>query len=97
MDSGPSIKEMFVNLTGSALDTLKMLKEKGVVLADDATFEKRISICETCPYLISTMGINRCNICGCGLTMKVRLASSECPIGKWKRMTSEEIDRMKNS
>ena len=95
MENGPTFKEMFVNLSGAALDTFNTLKDKGVIFADEKTFNTRADICSACPHIINTMGINRCNLCGCGLMLKVRLTSSSCPINKWSRMTNEEIDRMK--
>ena len=94
MKSNPSIREMFINLTEAAVETVAMLKEKGVVFADDVTIDKRIAICQECPHLVSTIKINRCGVCGCGLALKMRLASSMCPIGKWHRVTAEEIEKI---
>ncbi len=31
-----------------------------------------------------------CNECGCSLTFKTRSLSSECPLGKWKSIVTEE-------
>jgi hypothetical protein len=31
-----------------------------------------------------------CTICGCGLHMKTRALSQECPAGKWKSYVSQE-------
>lgn len=31
-----------------------------------------------------------CNECGCSLTFKTRSLSSECPLDKWKALTTEE-------
>jgi len=97
MSDGPSIREMFINLTGAALDTYNLQKARGVIFADHATFEKRIDICSGCEYITSTLGMNRCKLCGCGLMIKTRLAVSSCPIQKWTRMTDAEIEAMKKS
>jgi hypothetical protein len=31
-----------------------------------------------------------CNECGCSLAFKTRALSTECPLGKWKALMSEE-------
>ena len=31
-----------------------------------------------------------CNECGCSLTFKTRSLSSECPLGKWQAIATEE-------
>jgi|TARA_B100001964_G_scaffold6635_1_gene7261 hypothetical protein len=48
--------------------------------------DKRLEICKKCPHskdLFSRGWINYCNICGCMLKAKTRLASSKCPDGRW--------------
>lgn len=38
-----------------------------------------------------------CNECGCSLTFKTRALSSDCPLGKWKAIcTEEEEDELDN-
>jgi len=38
-----------------------------------------------------------CNECGCSLAFKTRALSTECPLGKWKAlMTEEEEDELDN-
>ena len=41
-----------------------------------------------------------CNECGCSLTFKTRSLSSECPLGKWKAVCTEdeedELDNLKD-
>jgi hypothetical protein len=90
----PSLNEMFVNLSGALLDNYNNLKKNGVLFADEATAKKRIDICMGCKYITSTMGFARCELCGCGMAIKARLAVSACPINKWIRMSPQEIDAM---
>lgn len=48
--------------------------------------EERLAICKKCPHskdLFSRGWINYCDICGCMLKTKTRLASSKCPDGRW--------------
>ena len=47
---------------------------------DEAT-ESRLAICRACEHFATLP--QRCRRCGCLLSLKVRLASSHCPIGKW--------------
>lgn len=42
--------------------------------------ESRYEICQTCP---SFTILKTCKECGCIMPLKVRLRSSECPLGKW--------------
>jgi hypothetical protein len=38
-----------------------------------------------------------CNECGCSLAFKTRALSTECPLGKWKAlMSEEEEDKLDN-
>lgn len=44
-------------------------------------YEKRMSICQSCPELIKTT--KQCKICLCIMPAKARLPHADCPIGKW--------------
>jgi hypothetical protein len=83
MSEGPSIREMFLNLSESTKASYDMYKEKGILLASTETVSARIDTCSKCEFIMSTMGIVRCKICGCGLMMKVRLAPKGCPKNFW--------------
>ena len=54
----------------------------------------RTELCDQCPskgdkcVVIGTGPC--CNECGCSLTFKTRALSTECPLGKWKALISEE-------
>ena len=47
---------------------------------DQDTSNGRYEICQTCP---SFTILKTCKECGCIMPLKVRLKSSECPLGKW--------------
>ena len=48
----------------------------------DVPFHKhRLDICRSCPRYFNPTGT--CKECGCFMTLKTRLKSAECPIGKW--------------
>jgi hypothetical protein len=54
----------------------------------------RMEICNDCPsngdqcVVIGTAPC--CNECGCSLAFKTRALSTECPLGKWTALMSEE-------
>lgn len=50
------------------------------IFADKETVDNRYEICQTCP---SFTILKTCKECGCIMPLKVRLKSSECPLGKW--------------
>ncbi|NQY43344.1 MAG: hypothetical protein HRT87_08380 [Legionellales bacterium] len=61
----------------------------------------RYSICLACPSLdvkgskcLAPGTQPCCGECGCSLKFKTRSLSSDCPLGKWKAVMSEE-DEMK--
>jgi len=44
--------------------------------------EKRYNICLECPELIQAT--KQCKQCGCFMSLKTKLATAKCPIGKWE-------------
>ena len=58
--------------------------KSGFKLADEAELARRTQICNKCKfwYPAARMGLGKCLKCGCSLA-KLKLASEECPIGKW--------------
>lgn len=60
-----------------------------LVLADQATREKRLAICEACPFRVTHTipmtkhKIARCAKCGCPLASKTKFARATCPLSKW--------------
>lgn len=60
---------------------------------------KRMAICIECPSKGNECEVPGagpcCNKCGCSLTFKTRALSTECPLGKWKAiMTENEEDKL---
>lgn len=57
------------------------------MIVDKKISSHRQKICNSCEN--RKRWLNRCKLCGCLLTFKVKLLSAECPVGKWKSpMTS---------
>jgi hypothetical protein len=49
--------------------------------ADSETAEQRLNICKGCPEFMQIT--SQCKKCGCFMSLKTRLESAHCPIGKW--------------
>lgn len=54
----------------------------------------RRDVCDECPSKGSECAVPGtapcCNECGCSLTFKTRSLSSDCPLGKWQAIATEE-------
>lgn len=51
----------------------------------DEEHARRLAICKACPRVaLNAAGEpGKCEICGCGLSLKARDKSQQCPEGKW--------------
>jgi hypothetical protein len=56
---------------------------------DAKTYDERVSICRSCPELIKITF--QCKKCGCFMKEKNKLASASCPLGKWDKISLEEV------
>lgn len=55
--------------------------QSGFKTASRMTIEARLAVCQVCESLDAPHG--RCFECGCYVGAKTRMASEECPLGKW--------------
>lgn len=53
------------------------------VIVPDQTLDARIGICAACEFRIASALGAMCAKCGCLLSLKTRLRSADCPIGRW--------------
>ena len=72
------------------METVKSLRRaaKDIVTQNNAPQEeqeRRLAICGGCEHKKGA----KCNLCGCFLNYKTRLASSECPMGEWSAFLPE--------
>lgn len=59
---------------------------KNLIHADQAPLivrEQRLAECMGCDKLKTVLGIKTCSECSCPVKSKTKIASNECPIGKW--------------
>lgn len=75
----PSVAQQATNLTVSLFNVLTQAFKTGKTLASQEDVEKRVNICQACPYLKN----NRCSECGCFIALKAGLQNEKCPKGKW--------------
>lgn len=74
------------------LKKLKSIKDGWTNMIDRPRFfepeaEKRASECAKCPYNKA----NICTKCACVINAKIWSFDEECPKGKWKAVSEEEI------
>jgi len=48
---------------------------------EDSVATNRYDICNSCDELINLT--KQCKKCGCVMTMKTKLQTASCPLGKW--------------
>jgi hypothetical protein len=58
----------------------------------------RYAICDECPKKGKKCAVKGtapcCNECGCSLGFKTRSLASDCPLGKWEALISEEEEEV---
>ena len=69
----------------AALRVAKALATRKSVRVDTAESDRRLGICESCPYY--TKG--QCEKCTCYVAVKVLLATETCPKGFWNAFATQ--------
>lgn len=80
------------NLIKSAAQTAKDLASGG--FAKSAVANARMQICESCPRLNQN---KTCQLCGCFMTAKTRVAHAKCPEGRWGDLETPQAVRAWNT
>jgi hypothetical protein len=75
----------FTEMIRSASSSVFNFAQSGFSVVNAETLSARESLCKSCEFWDSEAinGTGRCKICGCATWVKLRMASEECPIGKW--------------
>ena len=55
---------------------------QGFTVSEDVA-QERTSICNTCTEKVTTLSIDRCQVCNCLIKLKTKLTYTKCPIDKW--------------
>ena len=66
--------------------TAEGFTRNGFPIVDNEILSLRESICKSCDEWDATAlnGTGRCRICKCSTWAKLRMATEECPLGKWQ-------------
>jgi hypothetical protein len=78
----PAIKQL-KNVLSSAKDVVVGAFENKSVFASDNTQKNRTEICKQCEFYVAED--DRCKICGCYISNKVKFSETFCPIMKWDK------------
>jgi hypothetical protein len=73
----PDFLEKVKNVGGALGRFVKI----GMKTVSEKTKQKRLSICQGCEYYDKEL--MKCNVCGCYLEVKTKMASESCPLNKW--------------
>jgi hypothetical protein len=79
-----NITDVVNEAAGSISRGIKMYAKTKVISSDHAIVKLRVNTCKSCQYLENLYGMEYCTKCLCAMWIKVRLASSRCPIGNWE-------------
>jgi hypothetical protein len=79
-----NIADVINEAAGSVSRGIKMYAKSKVIASDHSIVTSRVEICRGCESLEDVYGMEYCTKCLCAMWLKVRLASSRCPIGKWE-------------
>lgn len=60
-------------------DTLRRWQKAGYPMADKATLDARLKMCDACPNYHGGV----CGLCNCVVYLKSRLKTAACPDGRW--------------
>lgn len=60
----------------------------GCTMVNEEQYRERLEICDTCEYRCKDL--NRCQKCGCRLSLKARGRAFKCPVDKWEEITKVE-------
>ena len=77
----PSITAQIKSLTTSTINWVA----SGMPFANSELLSTRTETCKSCDQWDSSAlgGTGKCNICGCSTSLKLRMTTEKCPIGKW--------------
>lgn len=78
MKEGLKVKKSLVS-TGK--NFYNAVSENKKITSDRLNATQRLNICNQCPNFSKNLG--RCDVCGCFVSLKVKLEFETCPLGKW--------------
>lgn len=77
----PSLGRMAISAAQSVIKNAASVAQGNALRLDPTDANKRLLICQGCEFFSS--GSQRCQKCGCFLSVKTYLKAEKCPMGKW--------------
>lgn len=77
----PSLGRMAANVAQSVVRNAASVAQGNALKLDPSEANRRLSICRGCEFFSSEA--QRCQKCGCYLSVKTYLKAEKCPVGKW--------------
>jgi hypothetical protein len=74
-------KTTILNALSSAKRLVTALLRRKPVFLPDADRDRRLLVCEECPFF--DPGPGRCDSCGCYVELKAPLRTEKCPENRW--------------
>jgi hypothetical protein len=80
-DSSPTL----VGMAKSFLESAAKFAASGFRVTPIDKLTERLAICQACEHLKPEGfgGTGQCGVCGCSIKAKTRMATTDCPAGKW--------------
>lgn len=69
------------SISSSSQKAFSAIKNEQKIISNPLSADQRLTICNNCPNFSKRIG--RCDLCGCFVSIKVRLDFESCPSGKW--------------
>jgi hypothetical protein len=87
----PTMAQMAKNFFKSAA----VFVAAGMPRASLQDIEKRLDFCRYCIEYDDQAynGMGKCNVCGCNMEIKTVMATEECPLGKWWKVSANKEDK----
>jgi hypothetical protein len=87
----PLIIENKYSVAGGLIKSIANYSLSGFKAVSNFTLNERLNTCKSCEYWDSSgfRNTGKCNKCGCSTWAKLRMATEQCPIEKWKSETLE--------
>lgn len=86
----PSISEKAKGFFSELKTMAKRMLGPDDVLCSKEIQQERLNICNICEFKSSSSRRIKCSKCGCYMEVKTWIASSECPVQKWKAINNKE-------
>jgi len=80
MTENNTLAEKYFQLSNELIANIEDLRvSRGAIIREESQQASCITCCVECAYFME----GKCGVCGCGMNLRVRVASMHCPLAKW--------------